>query len=166
MEGKPRRTEAALRGLRRRSLCVVLMSTFVQTVAFQIHVNRRPVLCASLHRQSPLWAPAAACGGQAFWCSAVFPTTMQQRPPRSRPQSPRRPPARLTCPFPPAPAVPANKRRATWLDIIAGLCGSRWPGDCVWKQEELSSLESNEEPLEAAFLPRGDGRGLNKAWLH
>lgn len=63
MEGKLKRTEAALRGLQPRSLCVVLMSTFVQTVAFQIHANRRPVLCAALYRWSPLSLnPAAACG--------------------------------------------------------------------------------------------------------
>lgn len=30
------------------------------------------------------------------------------------------------------------------------LYGGRWPE--AWKQEEPASLESNEEPLEAAFL--------------
>lgn len=54
MEGKLERKEAALRGPRLHSLCVVLMSTFVQTVAFQIHANRRPVLCVALYWWSPL----------------------------------------------------------------------------------------------------------------
>lgn len=55
MEGKLKRTEAALRGQWLYSLCVVLMSTFVQTVAFQNHANRRPVLCVALYWWSPLW---------------------------------------------------------------------------------------------------------------
>lgn len=54
IEGNLERTEAALGGPRRLSLCVVLMSTFVPTVAFQIHANRRPVLCVALYRWSPL----------------------------------------------------------------------------------------------------------------
>lgn len=55
IEGNLERTEAALRGPLLHSLCVVLMSTFVPTVAFQIHANRRPVLCAARYRWSPLW---------------------------------------------------------------------------------------------------------------
>ena len=55
IEGNLRRTEAALWGPRLHSLCVVLMSTFVPTVAFQIHANRRPVLCVAHHRWLPLW---------------------------------------------------------------------------------------------------------------
>lgn len=39
------------------------------------------------------------------------------------------------------PRVPADKCCATRVDIIVGLCGSRWPGNSVWKQEELPSLE-------------------------
>lgn len=54
IEGNLERTEAALQGPLLHSLCVVLMSTFVPTVAFQIHANRRPVLCAARYRWSPL----------------------------------------------------------------------------------------------------------------
>lgn len=54
MEGKLKRTEATLRGRQLHSLCVVLMSTFVQTVAFQTHANRRPVLYVALYQWSPL----------------------------------------------------------------------------------------------------------------
>lgn len=55
MEGKLERTEAALRGPWLHSVCVVLMSTFVQTVAFQIHANRRSVFCVALYRWPPVW---------------------------------------------------------------------------------------------------------------
>lgn len=58
------------------------------------------------------------------------------------------------------PGVPADKRCVTRVDIIGGLCGGRWPGGCVWKQEEPSSLESNEEPLEAAFFLEEMAEGL------
>lgn len=39
------------------------------------------------------------------------------------------------------PSVPADKRYITRVDVIVGLCGGRWPGDCVWKQEEPLSLD-------------------------
>lgn len=54
IDGNLMRTEAALQGPRLHSLCVVLMSTFVATVAFQIHANRRPVLCVACHQWLPL----------------------------------------------------------------------------------------------------------------
>lgn len=57
IEGNLMRTEAALQGPWLCSLCVVLMSTFVATVAFQIHANRRPVLCVARQRWSPLLTP-------------------------------------------------------------------------------------------------------------
>lgn len=47
MEGKLKRTEAAL------PLCCA-NEHLVKTVAFQIHVNRRPVLCVALYWWSPL----------------------------------------------------------------------------------------------------------------
>lgn len=55
IEANLERTEAALRELRWCSLCVVLMSSFVPTVAFQIHANRRSVFCVALYWRSLLW---------------------------------------------------------------------------------------------------------------
>lgn len=54
IEGKPKRTEAALRGLGLYSNCVVLMSTLVKSVEVQIHANRRPVHYMTLNWWLPL----------------------------------------------------------------------------------------------------------------
>lgn len=60
------------------------------------------------------------------------------------------------------PNVPADKRGATGADITAGLRGSRWPQSCVWKQGELPSLRSDQEPLEAAVFLKETAEGLTR----
>lgn len=54
-EGELKRTKRPLRGAQPQPLSVVLMRDVVASVAFPIHANRRPVLCAALSRWSPLW---------------------------------------------------------------------------------------------------------------
>lgn len=142
MEGKLARTEAALRGLRLHSLCVVLMSTFVQTVAFQINANRRPVLCVALYRWSPHWTWQHTDALLPTCCSTTI----------------------VGCPASPdhPPSVPADKCRATTVDIIVGLHGGRWPGDYMWEQEEPPRLELNKEPLDAAVFLEEMTKGLTR----
>lgn len=60
------------------------------------------------------------------------------------------------------PSVPADKCCATRVDVIVGLCGGRWPGDSARQREEPPSLESNEEPLEAAFFLEDMAEGLTR----
>lgn len=83
------------------------------------------------------------------------------QPPSAALKWSRLPPGHLASPDHP-PSVPADKRCATRVDVIVGLCGSRWPGDSAWKQEEPLSLESNKEPLEAAFFLEEMAEGLTR----
>lgn len=78
---------------------------------------------ASLNRR-------AACG-IAKHCDAAVSAPATCRAAELAPKWSRLPPAAVSPHLTAVPVFPADKRRAGGADIMVGLCGSRWPADCV-----------------------------------
>lgn len=115
------RTEVALQGPRLHSLCVVLMSTFVATVAFQIHANRRPVLCVACHQWLPLLTVEQhAVAKHCDVLTAIVGGPKVEQTSTGHQSSTDH-----------ASKVPADKCYSTRVDVIIRRCSRGWPGDCV-----------------------------------